>query len=265
MKYSHFDIAIRDSRRMMQSVEDIATVSEKLGDGIMGFDHAGSWTSKAVGLALTSAAGTATLNRLIEFYQHFGAPARIQTSPYSDPSLYEHLATLNFRIIDWDSVFFWNLAETHPPKDRDSRHFEYVDLNSSDALKDAFVQSHVRGFQNGDTPTQEDVQLAHRMVNHPRVECLSIWEEGVCVATAGNEYFEDSVTLIAGSVLPEFRNQGLQTAMIRKRIARAKERGLHYAVVASVPGGPTERNASRLGARLAYQQPLFERAFDHIS
>ena len=72
------------------------------------------------------------------------------------------------------------------------------------------------------------------------------------------EYYQDSATLITGTVLPGHRRQGIQTAMIHRRLKMAQESGSIYAAIASSPGGSSERNAIKLGAVMGYHQGVFE-------
>ena len=82
-------------------------------------------------------------------------------------------------------------------------------------------------------------------------------QDDACIATAGLEYYQQTATLITGSVLADHRRRGIQSAMIVERLKMARDRGASYALIASSPGAATERNALRLGARLVYHQPVF--------
>jgi GNAT superfamily N-acetyltransferase len=57
----------------------------------------------------------------------------------------------------------------------------------------------------------------------------------------------------AGTLL-EFRGRGLQTALLRARMAAAAAAGCEYAVVVTQGGSTSQRNCERLGFRVAYSK-----------
>ena len=60
--------------------------------------------------------------------------------------------------------------------------------------------------------------------------------------------------LCGAGTLAEFRGRGLQTALLRARMAAAVEAGCEYAVVVTNGGTTSQRNAERLGFRVAYSK-----------
>ena len=52
----------------------------------------------------------------------------------------------------------------------------------------------------------------------------------------------------------EFRGRGLQTALLRARLAAAAEAGCEFAVVITNGGSASQRNCERLGFRVAYSK-----------
>ena len=62
------------------------------------------------------------------------------------------------------------------------------------------------------------------------------------------------VALFGAGTLPEFRRRGLQTALFRTRMEAAAKAGCEYAVVVTQGGTTSQRNAERLGFRVAYSK-----------
>jgi len=60
--------------------------------------------------------------------------------------------------------------------------------------------------------------------------------------------------LCGAGTLVGFRGRGLQTALLRARMAAAVEAGCEYAVVVTQGGTTSQRNAERLGFRVAYSK-----------
>jgi GNAT superfamily N-acetyltransferase len=60
--------------------------------------------------------------------------------------------------------------------------------------------------------------------------------------------------LCGAGTLAEFRGRGLQTALLRARMAAALDAGCEYAAVVTQGGTTSQRNAERLGFRVAYSK-----------
>jgi ribosomal protein S18 acetylase RimI-like enzyme len=66
---------------------------------------------------------------------------------------------------------------------------------------------------------------------------------------------EHRVFAVCGAgTLAEFRGRGLQTALLRARLAADAAAGCEYAVVVTQAGTTSQRNCERLGFRLAYSK-----------
>jgi GNAT superfamily N-acetyltransferase len=60
--------------------------------------------------------------------------------------------------------------------------------------------------------------------------------------------------LCGAGTLADYRGRGLQAALLRARMAAAVEAGCEYAVVVTQGGTTSQRNAERLGFRVAYSK-----------
>src|SRR5204862_3366551 len=60
--------------------------------------------------------------------------------------------------------------------------------------------------------------------------------------------------LCGAGTLAEFRGRGLQTALLRARMAAALKAGCEFAVVVTQGGTTSQRNAERLGFRVRYSK-----------
>lgn len=68
--------------------------------------------------------------------------------------------------------------------------------------------------------------------------------------------------LCGAGTLQAFRGRGLQTALFRARMQAAAESGCEYAVVVTQGGSASQRNAERLGFRVAYSKATVIKNFD---
>ena len=80
--------------------------------------------------------------------------------------------------------------------------------------------------------------------------------EGKIVACgAGLVIPEHQIFAVCGAgTLSEFRGRGLQTALLRARLASAAAAGCEYAVIVTQGGTTSQRNCERLGFRVAYSK-----------
>jgi GNAT superfamily N-acetyltransferase len=73
-----------------------------------------------------------------------------------------------------------------------------------------------------------------------------------------------SVASFGGAgTLPEFRNRGVQRALLLARIAQAAREGCDLAMVATAPGSGSQRNVERQGFRVVYTRTKFLREWSN--
>ena len=80
------------------------------------------------------------------------------------------------------------------------------------------------------------------------------------IAGGGALVMHNRLALICGDgTLPEFRSQGVQTALLRARLDRARRAGCDLAVICTQPGSSSQRNAERQGFQVVYARTLMGR------
>ena len=81
-------------------------------------------------------------------------------------------------------------------------------------------------------------------------------------AGGGMMSIHNGVASLGGAgTLPEFRNRGVQRALILARVAFAAESGCDLAMVATQPGSGSQRNVERQGFRVVYTRMKFVRCW----
>lgn len=76
--------------------------------------------------------------------------------------------------------------------------------------------------------------------------------DGKIVAVGSSVSFEDTVFLGGMGTLEAYRGRGFQSAMVARRLADAQAKGAKWAMIETVPGTGSQRNAMRAGFRVAY-------------
>jgi hypothetical protein len=122
----------------------------------------------------------------------------------------------------------------------------------------AWIRASVLGFADRPGVAHDD-SVARIVVSTPGVIALEARYEGTIVATAAMSVRGECAALFAGSTLPEHRHRGWQIAMIRDRIARARDAGARIIHAAAAPAGTSERNFHRCGFTTLYTRTRWDR------
>ena len=214
--------------------------------------------TQAFGLGLDGPVTEADMAAMEEFYRAHGAPVNIETCPLADPSLLKLLNERSYRPIEYSNVFVRELT------DGDSR-----------AWPDAISEVRVR------RPALEDAESYSLLVAKSYFENAEVSPEllGIfssCFQAAGAFFFMAEVdgipagggmmsihqgvaSLGGAGTVPEFRNRGVQRALLLARLAQATESGCDLAMVATNPGSGSQRNVERLGFRVVYTRTKFSK------
>jgi GNAT superfamily N-acetyltransferase len=81
--------------------------------------------------------------------------------------------------------------------------------------------------------------------------------EGSVAAGGGALRVDGDIAQLCGaSTLPRFRRRGIQTALLRRRLADARAQGCRLATVTTQPGSKSNHNAQRQGFELLYPRAV---------
>jgi GNAT superfamily N-acetyltransferase len=80
--------------------------------------------------------------------------------------------------------------------------------------------------------------------------------EGEFAGGASMRILNGVAQLCGAATLPEHRRRGVQTALLRERLAEAAREGCDVAVVTTQPGSPSQENAQRQGFELLYARAV---------
>lgn len=239
-----WEIAHRDARRLALVFREVGGEGISLGGGWAACDVPGSWADYAAGLGQDGPVDDVTLDALVAYYRDRGRTPKIQATPYQHASLWSGLAARGFVVHEPVNVLVRDLGDLPPVPEVPGLRFRAV---TSEADRRAFVDSQLMGFFAGKEPPAGMVPITGRVARAPRCRLWLAELDGVVVGSGGNELFEGTATLIAGCVHAEARRRGVQSAFIAFRLQQAVAQGCRYALVGSIPRGPTERNALRAG------------------
>ena len=177
-----------------------------------------------------------------------GAPTVLELSPGADPALWPLLARRGYRLHQFQQLWVGGLAAPPGPA------VEIPGLEVRPAWpdeEDTFNRVVAGGFCERDD---------WRNHEPPFRTSLAVADVGGWLALVGGEPagggtlgLVDGVALLSGDgVIPRFRGRGLQKALIRARLAFARERGAEVACAGTAPGTASQRAYEACGFRAAY-------------
>jgi hypothetical protein len=227
---------------------EVGTASMEIGGGLVAFTGVDSPLSQAYGIVgpLTAA----DVASITDFYETRGATPRVYVSPLADPSLGVSLAAAGYAPCEYENVL---ASDSFEPYARSDERIEVPrDL-------DEWSSASARGFIGREDLTPSDLAIARLLAYSDGCTTLEARDNGNVVATAAMDLREGCAALFAGSTLPAHRGRGWHLALIRDRIARARDAGARFLRGAAKPMSVSERNFHRCGFKTLYTRALWSR------
>lgn len=241
------------ARVFQKTRPEIGAAEEEICGGHMIFAGLGSPIGRATGVGLDQPFTADDLDRVEQFYRSHQAPSQLDLCPLHPPEVFEMFKERGYAIAELNNVLYRPLDpnEEFPPPSPAECEIRNGQIEESDAMgliveSAFFPEGAPEPFRGLITPLyQMERALAFvATVEGQMVACgtgLVIPEHGV-------------FALCGAGTLAQFRCRGLQTALIRVRMAAAARAGCEYAVVVTQGGSTSQRNAERLGFRVAYSK-----------
>ena len=253
-------LAIICEDRQGVATAEISREAEQVGGGWMTFGGKNSWANQACGLGMQEPVSDDDLDRFVDFYVSRGVEPRIEVCSYADKALLTGLAKRAFQLQEFENVFARrmqpneDLRATHPHGWPDNLEIFPVDPTNQ-RLVETYVEVSSSGFRKeGEPVTPQMSELIINSLQHEKTKAFLASLNGEVVGAGGMEAVPPTACLCGASVLKEARRQGIQTALVIRRLEHARDTGCQWGTITSQPGIPTERNAQRLGFFLAYSK-----------
>jgi ribosomal protein S18 acetylase RimI-like enzyme len=240
------------ARIFQKTRPEIGAAEEEICGGHMVFAGLGSPIGRATGAGLDRPLTASDIDQVERFYKAHKAPSQVDLCPLHDPSIFEMFKERRYALAELNNVLYRNLdaAEEFPPPPPgcEIRRSLIEDANAAGAIVEGafFPDGAPEAFQGLIAPFyQMDQALAFvASVDGKLVAC------GTGLVIPEHRVF----ALCGAGTLAGFRGRGLQTALLRARMAAAVDAGCEFAVVVTQGGSISQRNAERLGFRVAYSK-----------
>jgi ribosomal protein S18 acetylase RimI-like enzyme len=239
--------------RMFQKMRpEMGAAEEEVCGGHMIFAGLGSPIGRATGVGLDRAFTAGDLDHIEQFYRAHHAPAQVDLCPMHRPEVFEMFKERGYAIAELNNVLYRKLDAQEkfppPPPGCEIRRSLLEEADTAGSIVEGafFPDGAPEAFRGLIAPFyQMDRALAFvASIDGKLVAC------GTGLVIPEHRVF----ALCGAGTLAEFRGRGLQTALLRARMAAAVEAGSEYAVVVTQGGTISQRNAERLGFRVAYSK-----------
>ncbi len=231
---------------------EVGAAEEEISGGHMVFAGLGSPIGRATGAGLDQPLTKEDVDRIEGFYKRCKAPSQVDLTPLHGPEVFEMFKERGYAIAELNNVLYRKLDPGEkfppPPKDCEIRrsHPEEADITGQIVETAFFPDGAPEAFRGLIDPL-------YQMEN--ALAFVAAMDDKPVACGTGLVISEHKVFALCGAgTLAEHRGRGLQTALLRARMDAAVKAGCEYAVVVTQGGTTSQRNAERLGFRVAYSK-----------
>ena len=229
---------------------EIGADAKAIGTGHMTFAGVGSPIGRVTGAGFNSDIGANELDAIEDFYRSHQAPSQVDVCPLSDAPLLEMLKEREYKFTEFNNVLYRRLDPNE-----DFLVTPGIRRVSSD---DAAVCSAVMErsfFPDGNVPKEFEGIFPPLFQMEGAIVFLAEVEGRAAACGAGMMIPEHGIIALFGAgTLAEHRRRGQQTALLQTRMAAGAAAGCEFAVIVTQGGTTSQRNAERLGFRVAYSK-----------
>ncbi|MGH9886559.1 MAG: GNAT family N-acetyltransferase, partial [bacterium] len=243
-----------DSRRD-SSPESGATWIEVAGVYAM-FDDPSSPITQTFGLGLFDPFQGPEFDRVERFFAERGAATAHEVSSFAAPETLSLLGARDYSPIEASTVLV--RPTSNPPASRS----EAIAVRAVDHSElPVWCRISAQGWSSEAPELGPRLEkLGGVMARARGVTCFLAEKDGEPIAT-GALNIANGVALLAGATtIPAARRQGAQLELLHTRLALAAARGIELAMVVTLPGSASQRNAERQGFRPVYTRAKWQRA-----
>ena len=240
-------------------------VLREFNGGVAAYVEPGTPFNKVVGLGFDGVPAPEVLDRLEREFADRQAPLQFEISTLADPELARTLTKRGYHLVGFENVLGMDPRQGSASSGRSTPgDIVVVAADSGDA--ETWIDVVATGFL---TPDVYDGPASHEEFGREVLERIYsdtiaapgferfLARRGGAVAGGASFRIQDGVAQLAGaSTLPDHRRQGVQTALLRHRLAEAARRGCDVAVVTTSPGSPSQQNVQKAGFALLYARAI---------
>jgi hypothetical protein len=239
--------------------------SIQVADGRAVFTGADSPVTQVLALGMSGPVSAEDLGIIEEFFLSRHAPVRILLSPLAHPSLLPELTRRGYLPEELENVMARPLSapSVEQPSTEDptwpaallraEAAFSGISVRAvGPDEEDSYAQMVADGLSAPHAPREVEVVLSGVPLAMDKTICLLARLNGEPAGGGALSLYEGIGVIFGDSTLPGFRGRGVQSALLRERLALATENGCRWALAGAAPGGRSQHNMEYLGFQVAY-------------
>jgi GNAT superfamily N-acetyltransferase len=221
---------------------------------------AGAPMNKLIGAAFDALPEERDIERIEADYAERGSAFQAEVSTLADPDFARLLLRRGYYFQGCENLLGRRIGEF----DAADPHVTVEVCATADARKawiellaDAFLTPDVGGVGGDVTPPRDVImEWGSLSASTPGMICYLARYDGE-PAGGGALYLDAGVAILGGAgTHPSFRRRGVQTTLLRARLAHAAAAGAEFAMVTTQPGSKSQQNVQREGFALLYSRAL---------
>jgi len=211
----------------------------------------------AIGIAMRAPITSRELDEIEAFYRCRGVPPAVDVCPYTHSSLLELLWAREYRPREIISVLCRDLNADS--EDLAPASAEVALRWASTGDRQAWIDLLAEGFFETEPGLVRRRSLGTMFRVSGSLNALAFVEGELagtgCLMLPPGEIAE----MFGACTLPRFRTRGVHSAVLRFRLARARQEGRKLALATAIPGSDSERNLQQHGFRPMYEKRTWEK------
>lgn len=236
-----------------------------LAGGVAVFAGPGSPTNKLIGVGFDGLPTVDALDAVERVFAAHHAPLQAEIATLADARLHALLVARDYRSQGFENVLGCALdAGTRADPSAGIAVTAVAESDLArwiDVVVDAFAAPDVGGVGGNTVPPSDELRRWMSLTMRvPGFECMTARIDGTIAGGAALRIDGDIAQFCGAATLPAFRRRGVQTALLRWRLAHAAARGCRVAVVTTQPASKSQQNVEREGFALLYARQLLVKA-----
>jgi GNAT superfamily N-acetyltransferase len=220
--------------------------------------------NKVIGLAFDGVLDVEALARVEAEWRRREEPVRVELSVLADPSAGGVLTDRGYRLHGFENVLGLALGGAPIEPTATDIAVEIVEAGQLhpwlDIAVEAFMNLDGTGRVADDAlPREQLARAIEEAMGAPGFIRYLAHVEGDAVGEAAMRIDGDLAQIAGAGTVPHARGRGVQKALLRRRLADARQAGCTLAVVTTAPGTRSQDNVMRRGFELLYARAILIR------
>jgi hypothetical protein len=226
---------------------------EQLGQGVAVFAGPMSPMNKLIGVGFEGLPDTARLDAVEAHFAAAGEPLQAEVSSFADPAFMQMLSARGYALSGFENV----LGRALCAADSEGASLAGVEVRQMAAHEDAtWLEQSIDGFMHADTQGVAAPDLPPRDFMENALEGFLLapgflrygaWLDGQLAGVGAMRIDGRLAQLCGATTQVPFRRRGVQTALLRHRLAVAVQAGCELVLMTTQPGSKSHENGCRQG------------------